>query len=442
MSDWIKIVFFVTLYILGLFLLGQVEQADFGPIMLGFTISFAAYFYFVYKQSYQVPKLLSILFGLGVVMRCYFIFCFPGLSDDIYRFYWDGMLIHDGLNPYTYLPEDLITNNQLPETLNSGVYDKLNSKSYYSIYPPFAQLIYYLASFFTSIETFSIALKSILFLSEIWAVSKMFRLLNQLNLPLSNVFVYFLNPLVIVEGIGNLHFEVLMVPFIVMFLLNLYKREIGKATFHYVAAIAIKFTPLLIGPLILFFLREKKYIYRFLGLGVLFFMLAFLPVLSGIQILNLGDSVDLYFRKFEFNASLYYLLREIGYSWYGYNQIHFIGPFLAVCTVTTIVYLSRKIEKSNLISFAELSIISYLIYLCAATTVHPWYLIPILVFCIVQKSKAVLLWTYLITLSYYTYSTPDWAESLEFSLIQYVPIYVLIFLEIRNIFIIDRLVEG
>jgi len=79
-----------------LLIFGKID--DF-PMILGFyTVAFLAYGFIVFKLSWKV--LLGIAFGL----RFLAIFCFPGLSDDIYRFLWDGWLITEGVNPYAFLP--------------------------------------------------------------------------------------------------------------------------------------------------------------------------------------------------------------------------------------------------------------------------------------------------------------------------------------------------
>ena len=59
-------------------------------------------------------------------------------------------------------------------------------------------------------------------------------------------------------------------------------------------------------------------------------LLFFLPFLSGAFAENFFSSINLWFQKFEFNASFYYLIRWIGYEIEGYNIIAYAGPAMAL----------------------------------------------------------------------------------------------------------------
>ena len=62
----------------------------------------------------------------------------PSLSDDAYRYVWDGQVQAHGINPYQYVPQDPAL-----EFLQDGaLYDHLNSPAFYSVYPPVSQLIF------------------------------------------------------------------------------------------------------------------------------------------------------------------------------------------------------------------------------------------------------------------------------------------------------------
>lgn len=72
---------------------------------------------------------------------------------------------------------------------------------------------------------------------------------------------------------------------------------------------------------------------------------------------NLLQSANLYYQKFEFNASIYYLLRQIGFWWYGYNTIAFLGKALAVLAIAGIFFicwLEKKLSWRHLSGFGWL----------------------------------------------------------------------------------------
>lgn len=79
------------------------------PIFLS-LISAAFLIYFIavkYKVKYGLPLALILLIGT----RIPFFFNLPQLSDDFYRFIWDGMLLFNGLNPMGRIPVHQVVNN-------------------------------------------------------------------------------------------------------------------------------------------------------------------------------------------------------------------------------------------------------------------------------------------------------------------------------------------
>ena len=100
------------------------------------TLSVIIYFLFAYfidrSEFYTVSFLWFSLFGcfyiliknknisfstlviIAILFRLIFLFATPNLSQDFYRFIWDGRMILNGFNPYLFLPETFIQQNIQP----------------------------------------------------------------------------------------------------------------------------------------------------------------------------------------------------------------------------------------------------------------------------------------------------------------------------------------
>src|SRR5690606_27633197 len=136
------------------------------------------------------------------------------------------------------------------------------------------------------------------------------------------------------------------------------------------------------------------------GLAVI---VCFLPIIILPGSLTLFKSVNLYFQSFEFNASLYYLLRESGYWLTGYNLIRYIGPLLAVLAMYLIIRFSRSVKEENDYTFVWTALISWSFYLFLSSTVHPWYIIPLVFWATLTGFTFPMIWSALIILSYVHY---------------------------------------
>ncbi len=421
---------FVTASLLlagGVFFLGfLVDRTQFGQLLAAFTTAFAGFALFISRQTggpvtatdtpgrfrhwHRSPTGRLLLFGLG--LRVLLLFAFPRLSDDIYRFVWDGRLIIQGINPFSHLPGHYLT--QSVPGLTPELFALLNSPDYYTIYPPIAQGVFAAAAwlFPTSVAGSALVLQVFLLACEVGSLFLLLAILRHFGLPAARALFYWLNPLIIIEITGNLHFEGAMVCFTLLGLHLLIRHRWAGAGAALAAAVAAKLLPLLLLPFLLRRLWWRPLLWFSFTFGAAT-VLFFLPLLTTSFPANFGSSLDLYFRKFEFNASLYYLARAYGYYQIGWNQIAYFGPLLAKLAAGAILLLAlleprpatwRKLPVRWLAAFV--------IYLLCATTVHPWYLSLPIVLCVFTTWRFPLVWSFLIALTYTSYTTLPYAENL------------------------------
>ncbi len=404
----------------GLYLSTYVYQNQFIYIVLVASMSFGGFALILSDKTLSK----KVVLGIGVAARLIFWGSFPHLSDDIYRFVWDGRLIGHGVNPYGLLPREVLGLG-IPG-LGERLISEMNSPGYYTIYPPVSQLVFYISTIFGgTVEQSATYIQVLFVIVEIGTFVGISKLLNhsvksKKNTLAVSLALYFLNPLVILEGVGNLHFEILMVGALVWAMYYLFvKNNVFFGALFFGLSIGVKLLPLMFLPYFLWRLGRERI--RFFGVISIVLLIIFSPVLMGIQFLNLWSSIDLYFQKFEFNAGIYYLLRYAGYLLSGYNLIHYFGPLLGLITVVGILWLSGREKVYDLASFSGYALYSFLLYLFLATTVHPWYLILPIFLSAFSTNKLAVLWSFLVFLSYSRYSLSMdahlWLVALEYVLI-------------------------
>ena len=162
-------------------------------------------------------------------------------------------------------------------------------------------------------------------------------------------------------------------------------------------------------------------------------MLTFIPFASGEFLANYGNSVGLWFRSFEFNASFYYLAREIGYLFRGYNEIAIIGkiiPLIAIAFILSVTFFRKNKKMQELITAMLLSLSFYYFI---STTVHPWYLATLLILSVFTKYRFPLVWSFVIIFSYQAYANTPWKENLIFIFIEYLIVFLVFSYELNII---------
>ena len=393
-----------------------------------YTLAFAAY-WGIYRLSKNI-QFFWWLMGLAVLLRLALLPAVPNLSDDVYRFIWDGRLLLQGIDPFAYLPVEIMELGIGAKLsgIDENLLRLLNSPEYFTIYPPVNQAIFALAAwlFPNDVYASTVFIRLWLLMAEVGSLYLMYLLLRQMQLAPHRLLLYALNPLILLELTANLHFEALMIFFLLFSFYLLQKQQLPLSALFFALAVCTKLLPLILLPLYWRRLGNRKALYFYL-LTALCSILMFLPLLSTELIAGLSQSVGLYFQKFEFNASIYYIIREIGFVVKGYNIIGSAGRWLAVSTFVAIL-LYAVVERKPVLPAAGMWV--WLIYLALATTVHPWYVAPLLAFSVFSSYRFPLLWSWLIFFSYSGYSAQGFEEVLPLTLLQYAALAVFIACEI------------
>ncbi|MCP4219724.1 MAG: hypothetical protein GY765_34140, partial [bacterium] len=128
----------------------------------------------------------------------------PEMSDDIYRYIWDGKLQAHGINPYTYAPDDPALNS-----LHSRELPRLvNFPHIKTIYPPTAQLLFRL-SYHLFGESVT-GLKALFMIFQLGACFLFYLLLSIRQQHPALLLFFAWNPLVIMETAVNGHLDIVM----------------------------------------------------------------------------------------------------------------------------------------------------------------------------------------------------------------------------------------
>lgn len=402
-----------------LFFISQVPREAFGLTFLLFSMAFAglAGLFFLAGEKLSFRKILLA----GLLLRLAVFPFAPQWSDDFVRFLWDGELLKIGQNPYDQTPREWQEANDDPDNsyLNQ-LFDNLNSPDYYSVYPPLNQVIFWLGAkasmgfFWNGYYT----LRLILLLGEIGVFVLLWKLLIAFQLPIKRIFWYWFNPLVIMEITGNLHFEGLVLLFLLASIWAIQKGKLGFSGGFWGIAIGMKLLPLMLGPAFLAFGKTRKSLLFWVGTALVLFI-CFTPLFIDSSWVNFLQSLQLYHGKFEFNASVYYFVREIGFWVEGYNVIGYVIPYFSAATLILIGYFSWKKQPKTIIELVDLIVLIYLVYLILQPVVHPWYILPALGLSVMRGKMTVLLWSFGAIFSYQAYGNADFQEQYLYLILEY-----------------------
>ncbi len=403
----------------------DLKRENFIMLITLFVVLFFLYFKLIQLEKWN----FKILLASGLLFRLVFLVVEPNLSQDFYRFIWDGELIKNGINPYLYTPNEFLENNNITIANSHTLHEGMGSLSarHYSNYPPLNQIIFFISTFIggSSIMGSLVAMRIFIIVADIGVLYFAQRLLKKLRLSGHLAFWYFLNPLVIIELTGNLHFEGVMLFFFVwaIYLVSIEKWKVAAPIYAF--SILLKLVPILFLPLFLKHLGFKKsiFFYGFIGLTCIAFLL---PFYSPMFIDNYAKTVGLWFSNFEFNAGLYNMVKKIGVLYFEakpWELVKSYGSLVPKLVIIAALLLTVFRKNQNLKTLISSMLALLTFYYFLSSTVHPWYVIFLLVLAIFTEYRFAIIWSGMVAFSYYAYANADYKENLWLLALEYFVVF-------------------
>lgn len=384
---------------------------------------------------------MRLVWGAAIAFRLLLLVTTPTLSDDVYRYMWDGHVANNGVSPYA-LPIDS------PELdyLDVPVRAQANNKWMASPYMPAAQWLF--AGLTRLFPLHPVVFQSAMLVFDLVSGVLIARLLAIAGLPSRRLLIYLWNPLVIVETVHGAHVDAWMLVLTLLALrlaLEQFSEErwnIARASLRYslsaivfAAATLTKLLPLLLLPIMFWVWRRRDLlVYAVVAIALLIppAMRAGWGLTGPLDGQGVFGAVRIYGDQWNFNSGLFHWLAM------GLSDVGLVTPTtwakgivgaLMLVVMTVVWYRARSRQTPRRI--LRLMALPFMAYILLTTTVHPWYLIILLAFLPFlapasdESSRRWLLlipWLYLsgaVALSYLTYLDPnnfreyDWVRRIE-----------------------------
>ena len=313
------------------------------------------------EDAYTARQVLVVAFALRLLL----VWLPPTLSDDAYRYVWDGLLQARGTNPFVYAPGDLA----LADVQGEPLFGLLNSAAFYSVYPPLSQVFFWIGGLFYEGDwrvSFYV-IKALFVLVEGAGLLLLARMTSARMLLL-----YAWHPLVLVEVAGQAHTEAILVTLLLLTVWMARRGRGGWASVALAGAGLVKLYPFFLFPFL-----WRRFGWRAVWPGVLAAGALTLPYVDLSVPGKLASSLDLYVRYFEFNAGFYYLLKEIGRLFTGHDISKTLGPFLRAVFLVSLP-LWYALDWKRAWPLRRAFVVTTGAYLFLTTTVHPWYFLGVL----------------------------------------------------------------
>jgi hypothetical protein len=361
----------------------QGDQTERIPsFLLAYALAFAAYLAALHASRAISPRGLRTALLASVAWRAALVAAPPLLSDDLYRYVWEGRIQLHGGNPYAW--------GDRPDSpkwagLRDDVWERLNHKNYTAIYPPLWQLV---SRGVVSLHDSPTAMKAFAALCEVLALVALGRLLRLRGLPAERLLVAAWSPLALVEIAGSGHNEALGLLFLVLSLLALEAHRPLASALAAALAFQSKLVPGLVAAA-----WWRRYRPLHLLAGAVVAGVLVLPYASAGS--GLWQSLGKYGQYWTFNETLFALLAVAAGS-------HETAVAIAASFVVLVAAVlgARRSEPVA----AALAVLAA--WLLLTPNVLPWYALWFVPFLALRETPSVLLFTGTVVLAYLVY--PGW----------------------------------
>lgn len=277
--------------------------ADLSRHVLLFAVSFAFYLGAVYvvlsagtgPRTRNSRRVLALALAWAVLMRVALLATTPSLSDDLFRYVWDGRVAAAGIDPYRYPPA-------APELapLRDSYWNGINAKSMPTPYPPLAEGLF--AVVYRLAPDSLTAMQAMAVVFDLGVIVLLLLMLARLRQDTFRVLIYAWNPLLLVQFAHSGHFDAAMVlPLLGGIYLLALGNRVGSGILLGVSTL-VKLVPAIVAPLFVPFWGAAGVVAAGATLGLGALPLVGSPALRGV----LSEASDA-----RFNDSAGYLLSKL-----------------------------------------------------------------------------------------------------------------------------------
>lgn len=325
---------------IGILLLAALAHAALG---LGLFRSWPA------SSAPRRARLLTGIVALAVVLRILALAVPPTLSDDVYRYRWDGRVQAAGLNPYAEAPAA----PQLAH-LRDGHWSHINYPRIRSIYPPLAQVLFALTY---RIDDSIAAFRVMASLGDLLCVALLLACLRAYGQPRWLVALYACHPLPPIEFASSGHFDAWVAAAVLAAVLAHRRGAPVLSTLMLATGVLLKAWPIVFVPLLL---RERsRWHVPLLAAAV---AAAYLPFLdAGPRMLQ--PWLD-YTGRWRFNDGAFYVLAGLA------GSLEAAKALAAGLGIALLGWLWMR--RADAVAGGYWLLLAFILLM---PTIHPWYLL-------------------------------------------------------------------
>jgi hypothetical protein len=348
-------------------------------VVVGLALCFVPYAgALVFSRSLSSKRALDrVAIAAALLFGAVLLFAPPLLSDDVYRYLWEGRLWLEGFNPYRFAPGDPAVAH-----LRDDLWANINNKPLTSIYPPLSQFMFVLAQWLGG---------------EVWT----FKLLALLTHALSVAVVasacterkaslaIALNPLLLSEAALNGHFDILCGVLLLVAAWALSRQRFAQAGVAVCAAVGLKVVGLVVLPL---FARRPRMLVA-TGLGS---VLLLVPLVWSRALVDPGSGTGQFAMRWRGNESVFALVDQLSHALFDSGSAELVARFVVAAVLlglcALVVY--RRIPPWTAIRALVWAV------LILSPQVHPWYLAWLLPLEVAAGGSAGLVWSAAVLCAY------------------------------------------
>jgi hypothetical protein len=347
------------------------------------------------------PGLALILFAVAVAARLPFLPLDPFLSDDVYRYLWDGLVQLNGINPFLHTPGDLEL-----AALRPSWHASINHPHIPTIYPPLAQVSFLLIALLGN----SVLTAKLLWIALdlgtgllLWRIARITH-----RHPAQALVLYLWSPLLVVEIAWSGHLETLGLIALVALLASA-AHPLRAGAFMALAALAKLAPAAALPPL------ARRLGWRYALAFVTVTGAFYLPYARAGSRLWAGFMT--YVEQWEFNAGAFAVIELLTPDG---QSARIVAGLLLLAVIVWTTVRSFDVERALFWILGAGILLS--------PTVHPWYVLWVLPLAALRASRPWILLSGLVFLAYrgipLYLETGIWTDPPWVRLLIWVPTYL------------------